>query len=99
MAVRENPPPDYVPTFPSNPFKVYRKRREGITYHLAGNYELHLFNPWAFNKRINSTVGGGDDGTQASVDIGEWVLVNNHLVSLEEAPSSCILQGLRRVYD
>ena len=45
MAAREDPPPDYVPTFPSNPFNVNRKRPEGITYHLAGNYNLHLFNP------------------------------------------------------
>ena len=58
MAAREDPPPDYVPTFLSNPFSLNRKRPEGITYHLAGNHGLRLFNPWESNKRINSTVGG-----------------------------------------
>ncbi len=30
-----------------------------IYYQLAGNFNLQLLNPWAFNKRINATSGGG----------------------------------------
>ena len=33
---------------------------------------------------------GGDDDTQASVDIGEWCLVNGHLVRMEEVENMIV---------
>ena len=58
LVAKGDAPLEYIPTFPLNPFNKNCKRFKGIIYYLASNYNLYLFNPFIFNKRINSIIRG-----------------------------------------
>ena len=75
---------------PNSVVYVYQYYIDGTFDDVIVRRNIEKAIPEAMTELNRQIFSGADDDTQASVDIGEWCLINGHLVRVEEAENMVV---------